>query len=272
MAPVNAKIGFIGSGQMAEALAKGFIAAKVANASQIYATDVVPVRRDVMAQMGITAFEDTADVVRNSDVVFVSVKPDNVPEVLQALRSSGLLTSRHVVVSICAGVTLQALETNMGDVPFVRVMPNYPCLVGQTAAGMALGTHAKPEHGAIVSTLLEAVGKVHIVKEKLLDAVTGLSGSGPAFVFAIIEAMADGGVYAGLPRDVATSLAAQTVLGSAQMVLQTGKHPGLLKDSICSPGGTTIEGMLALEKAGVRAGVMEAVIAAANKATALGKR
>jgi pyrroline-5-carboxylate reductase len=151
-------------------------------------------------------------------------------------------------------------------------MPNTPCLVGASAAGFAAGPTATPEDVALVAKLFNAVGKAFPVPEHLLDAVTGLSGSGPAFVYVLIEALADGGVRVGLPRDVALALAAQTVLGSAKMVLETGKHPGELKDAVASPGGTTIAGLHALERAGFRAAAMDAVEAAANRAAELGKK
>ncbi|CAI5973549.1 unnamed protein product [Closterium sp. NIES-65] len=207
-----------------------------------------------------------------SDVIFIAVKPHTVKAVLSELRDSAAITSTHLVVSIAAGVTIANLQQWAGDeAKIVRVMPNTPCLVGQTAAAMSLGGKATAEDAALVQRMFEAVGKIQQVEEKLLDAVTGLSGSGPAYVFMAIEALADGGVAAGLPRDVALSLAAQTVYGSAKMVLETGKHPGQLKDSVASPGGTTIAGIYALEKGGFRATLMNAVVAATERSKELSK-
>jgi len=175
-----------------------------------------------------------------------------------------------VIVSIAAGVTLEALENAMPGKRIVRVMPNTPCLVGEAASGFSLGTLATNEDRKLVKKLLDAVGVSVEVPENLLNAVTGLSGSGPAYVFQFIEALSDGGVRAGLPRQVATMLAAQTVKGAAEMVLNTGKHPGELKDGVTSPGGTTIAGVEALEKGGFRASTISAVTAATKRSMQLG--
>jgi pyrroline-5-carboxylate reductase len=207
-------------------------------------------------------------VVAASDVVFIAVKPQYVAPVLREVRPQ--LTKDHIIVSIAAGVTLNTLKEAAGeDARIVRVMPNTPCLVGETAAAMCLGGRADENDAEIISTLLSAVGKIYKVDEKLLSAVTGLSGSGPAYVFVMIEALADGGVRAGLPRDIAQQLAAQTVLGSAKMVVETGKHPGVLKDMVTSPAGTTIAGVHELERAGVRAAFINAVYAACQRADEL---
>lgn len=162
-------------------------------------------------------------------------------------------------------------EAAGSSVRLIRVMPNTPCLVGETASAMCLGGTADENDAAVVKQLFDAVGKIHIVDEKLFSAVTGLSGSGPAYIFLMIEALADGGVKAGLPRDISQQLAAQTVLGSAKMVLETGKHPGVLKDMVTSPAGTTIAGVHELEKAGIRAAFMNAVTGAAARSEELSK-
>ncbi|KAG7669329.1 hypothetical protein KSW81_007486 [Nannochloris sp. 'desiccata'] len=254
------KIGFIGAGQMAEALARGFINAGIAHPGDIRATDPMEVRKEVFRSFGA--------VVAGSDVVFVAVKPQYVAVVLQEVRPQ--LQPNTVVVSIAAGVTLQTLKEAAGaDSRVIRVMPNTPCLVGETAAAMCLGGNADDGDAELVRKLFSSVGTIYRVDEKLLSAVTGLSGSGPAYVFVMIEALADGGVRAGLPRDIAQQLAAQTVLGSAKMVLETGKHPGVLKDMVTSPAGTTIAGVHELEKAGVRAAFINAVNAAASRADEL---
>ena len=176
------------------------------------------------------------------------------------------------MAALGAGVTLETMENAVGPgIPIMRVMPNTPCLVGAVAAAMAPGKACNETHAATTAKLFNAVGVIHAVPEKSLDAVTGLSGSGPAYVFLMIEAMADGGVLAGLPRNIAQDLAAQTVYGAAKMVLETGKHPGVLKDMVTSPAGTTIAGVNELEKNGIRAAFINAVKAAADRATELSK-
>ncbi len=212
----------------------------------------------------------TDQVATQQDVLFLAVKPQQIAQALGNLR--GKVGPGKLVVSIAAGVRLATLAEGLGNtaVPLVRVMPNTPCLVGQGASAYCLGSHATEEHGRLVKQLLEAVGIAFPVDEKLLDAVTGLSGSGPAFVYVMIEALSDGGVRMGLPRNVATALAAQTVRGAAEMVLRTGEHPGVLKDRVTSPGGTTIAGIQALEAGGLRAALMAAVEAAARRSAELG--
>ncbi|KAK9810248.1 hypothetical protein WJX72_007313 [[Myrmecia] bisecta] len=233
-------------------------------------TDPNPARKDVFRNFGVKAVDGNLEVVQNSEVVFIAVKPQYVSVVLNEVRGS--LKEKHIVVSIAAGIPLATLKEAAGDDKhLIRVMPNTPCLVGETAAAMCLGGRATEEDGNVVEKLFSAVGSIFKVDEKLLSAVTGLSGSGPAYIFLMIEALADGGVRAGLPRDISQQLAAQTVLGSAKMVLETGKHPGVLKDMVTSPAGTTIAGVHELEKAGVRAAFINAVVAASNRADELAK-
>ena len=209
-------------------------------------------------------------VVQFADVLVLAVKPDQVPGVLADIRDH--FTARHLLISIAAGVPLAKLEAGLGaGARLIRVMPNTPALVGASATAFALGKAALPSDGALAQKLFSAVGIAFQVKEALLDAVTGLSGSGPAYGYLFIEALSDGGVAAGLPRDVATKLAAQTVLGSAKMVLETGMHPGALKDMVTSPGGTTIEGLHELEKGKLRGTLISAVRAAAEKSKKLGQ-
>jgi pyrroline-5-carboxylate reductase len=264
-------IGFLGAGQMATALAAGWAAAGLLDAAHSLASDPYPAAREKFAAAtGVRAVAANAEVAAGCNVLVLAVKPQTMAAVLAELRPA--VSPRHLVISIAAGVTLTQLAAGLGNARLVRVMPNTPCLVGASAAGFAAGPAVVPEDVALVAKLFNAVGKALPVPEHLLDAVTGLSGSGPAFVYVLIEALADGGVRVGLPRDVALALAAQTVLGSAKMVLETGKHPGELKDAVASPGGTTIAGLHALERAGFRAAAMDAVEAAANRATELGKR
>jgi pyrroline-5-carboxylate reductase len=263
-------LGFLGAGKMATALAKGIIRAGLATPKQVMASDTSPVARASFA--GETAAKTTAanaEVVAFADVILLAVKPDQVPHVLADIRAC--FTPKHLLISIAAGVTLARLESELGKGRMVRVMPNTPALLGASAAAFALGKNAQAEDGALAQKLFSAVGVAFQVKEALLDAVTGLSGSGPAYVYLFIEALSDGGVAAGLPRDIATRLAAQTVLGSAKMVLETGLHPGALKDMVTSPGGTTIEGLHELEKGALRGTVISAVRAASEKSRKLGQ-
>ncbi len=262
-------VGFLGAGQMATALAGGWAKAGLLDLPRCRAADPYPDARDKFGQAtGIETVAQNA-LVAACDVLILAVKPYAVADVLAELKPA--LEPRHLVVSIAAGVTLAQLAAGLGDgARLVRVMPNTPCLVGASASGYA--TSGDGSEGALVGRLFGAVGKAFRVPEHLLDAVTGLSGSGPAYVYVMIEALADGGVKAGLPRDVAQALAAQTVMGAAKMVLETGQHPGALKDAVASPGGTTIAGLHALERRGVRAALMDAVEAATRRATELGKK
>ena len=261
--------GFIGAGRMATALAKGMLRAGMASAESICASDPLPAARDLFhLDTGAAAFEFNVDVVRRSEVLVLAVKPQSMREVLTQLRPS--LTSEHLVISIAAGTTIATLVEGLGPVVrLVRVMPNTPALVGEGASAYALGPRVGPEDEAIVKAFLGSVGRVVCVTESLLDAVTGLSGSGPAFVCLMIEALSDGGVRAGLTREVAALLATQTVLGAAMMVRETGQHPGVLKDQVTSPGGTTIAGLHALESAGVRGALISAVLAATQRSIEL---
>jgi pyrroline-5-carboxylate reductase len=265
------KIGFLGAGKMASALARGFVASKLVAPQDMIASDVVEAARTAFgADTGAKVVASNREVAAAADVLVLAVKPDQVPPVLAELRAD--FQPRHILVSIAAGVTLAKLEGALpGGARVIRVMPNTPALVGASASGYAVGAKATAEDAALVHRLLSSVGVAFAVKESLLDAVTGLSGSGPAYVFNMIEALSDGGVAAGLPRDVATRLAAQTLLGAAKMVLETGLHPGALKDMVTSPGGTTIEGLHEMEKAGVRGALMNAVRAAAEKSKKLGQ-
>jgi pyrroline-5-carboxylate reductase len=270
--PANSplKIGFLGAGQMATALARGWLAAGLMTPQTCRASDPVPAARTRFTEhTRCQVSTDNREVVTASDVLVLAVKPQAVPDLLTEIRGS--VADRHLVVSICAGVPLRQLAAGLSPaVRIVRVMPNTPCLVGASATAFAPGPGCRPEDASLVERLFAAVGKAFALPESLLDAVTGLSGSGPAFVYVMIEALADGGVRMGLPRDAALALAAQTVLGSARMVLETGQHPGLLKDAVASPGGTTIAGLHALERGGVRAAFMDAVEAATKRSADLG--
>jgi pyrroline-5-carboxylate reductase len=265
------KIGFLGAGKMATALAKGFINAKLVKANQLCAADPFEAaRKHFTAATSAKAVAANLPVAQTANVLILATKPDQVAAALAEI--SGAFTKKHLLISIAAGVTLAKLEAALpAGARVIRVMPNTPALVGAGASAFAPGKNASVADAELAKKLLSAVGIALPVKESLLDAVTGLSGSGPAYVYQFIEALSDGGVAAGLPRDIATKLAAQTVLGGAKMVLETGQHPGTLKDQVTSPGGTTIEGLHELEKGKLRATVISAVRAATEKSKKLGQ-
>jgi pyrroline-5-carboxylate reductase len=268
--PDELRIGFAGAGKMATALAKGFLRAGLAGPENIIACDPVEGARNAFAmETGGRITIRNQEVAGFAKILILAVKPDQVPYALAEVREQ--FTPEHLLISIAAGVPLAKMESALpANARVIRVMPNTPALLGASASAYALGKSASAQDGEVAQKLFSSVGIVFQVKEALLDAVTGLSGSGPAYVYLFIEGLSDGGVAAGLPRDVATRLAAQTVLGSARMVLETGQHPGALKDMVTSPGGTTIEGLHELEKGRLRATVISAVRAATEKSRKLG--
>ncbi|MCE2797189.1 MAG: pyrroline-5-carboxylate reductase [Planctomyces sp.] len=263
---------FIGTGQMAAALASGFVRTLL-RPSQISGYDPAePARRQFQQTTGADCVvtEHLADAVSEATVVILAVKPQVMPEVLRNLAP--LLTNSPLVISVAAGITLARMSAALpAGTRLIRVMPNTPALIGRGASAAAAGDTCTPEDVQVAQTLLSTVGLIQWVGEPLLDAVTGLSGSGPAYAFQIIEALSDGGVKMGLPRVVATRLAAQTLLGAAEMVLTLNQHPAALKDAVASPGGTTIAGLHALEQGGLRAALMNAVEAAALRSKQLGQ-
>ncbi len=263
------RIGFLGAGKMATALARGFLGAGLVKADGLVASDPVEAARDAFAgATGARSTTSNAEVAASADILIVAVKPDQVAALLAEIAPR--ITTAHLVLSIAAGVPLAKLEASAPEgTRVVRVMPNTPALVGASASAYSTGRNATRDDAALAQRLLGSVGLAIEVPEKLLDAVTGLSGSGPAYAFMMIEALADGGVASGLPRSTAQRLAAQTLLGAAKMVLETGEHPGALKDAVCSPGGTTIEAVHELEKAGLRAALITAVRVASDKARKL---
>lgn len=258
-------LGVIGTGNMGRALVSGIVRAQVLQPEQVLVADPAPGSADRLAQeLGVAIAPDNVTLVQQSEYVFLVVKPSVVVPVLREI--DGVLTDQQVLVSFAAGISLARIaDTLTARLPLVRVMPNTPALVGLGAFAFAApGVGERKSAG--VRRLLEPLGLVVSVEEKLMDAATGLIGSGPAFVFVLIEALADGGVAAGLPRAVALRFAAQTVLGAAKMALETEQHPGQLKDMVASPGGTTIAGLAVLEESGFRSALINAVQAAAKRA------
>ncbi len=268
----NKNIGFIGAGKMGSALMQGIINAGIVEPANVGASDVYePALKALEERLGIRVSTDNSVIVGASDILILAVKPQILDAVLAKL--STILTSEKLVISIAAGVPLSTYEDALPEgTRVVRVMPNIAATVSEAASGIAPGKNATSEDLETALEIFSAVGTAVRVSESLMDAVTGLSGSGPAFIFPVIEAMADGAVLEGLDRQSALSLAAQTVLGAAKMALETGMHPGELKDMVTSPGGTTIQGIHALEEAGVRAAFMNAVIRASERSKELGKK
>jgi pyrroline-5-carboxylate reductase len=266
------KIGFVGAGRMATALGRGVVAANLVPPTALVASDPVEATRTAFAREvpGATVVAENGPALADCDVVFLAVKPQQMAQALAEIRES--IAPKVLVVSIAAGVTLarlaQGLRTGQR---IVRVMPNTPCLIGRGASAFALGPTATAEDGQLVLQLLSAVGVAHEVPEAQLDAVTGLSGSGPAFVYTMIELLAAGGEAVGLPAELAQELAVHTVAGAAEMVLATGETPALLRQRVTSPGGTTLAGLKALGENGFDRAVVAAVRAATIRSTELGK-
>ncbi len=267
---MDKKIAFIGGGNMAEALIKGLIAAGTAKPDHILVTDVSVDRLAHLHQTYGVMQKGNGEAAREADIIILCVKPQVVERVLAEIASA--VDAKKLVISIAAGIVIAKIEKALKESSHVvRVMPNTPALVLAGAAALAGGKNATNDDLALTQGIFNSVGRAVIVEEKLMDAVTGLSGSGPAYVFMIIDALSDAGVKEGLPRPLALELAAQTVYGAAKMVLETKEHPGKLRDMVTSPGGTTIEGLHALEKGKLRATLMNAVEAATTRSRELGK-
>lgn len=261
---------FLGAGAMGEALVRGLVAAKLYAPTEITLFSPSGTRARALAQsVGARCAHSPLEAVKDADIVILAMKPYQIESALQPLRAE--ISPEQLIISVAAGVSTTRLQACFdNNVPVVRAMPNTPALVGAAATAICRGRFASAENLATAQSIFEALGVCVEADEKSLDAVTGLSGSGPAYVFNFIEALADGGVRAGLSREVAMKLAAQTVMGAAQMVLETGEHPGVLKDRVASPGGTTIAGLHELERGGLRGIVMDAVLAASERSRELG--
>ena len=264
------KIALIGAGQMAEALLRGLLASGIASRENLFATDPSEARRMRMAQeFAIRTGLDNREAASWADIVVLAVKPQTLQAVLAELAP---FLSGRLVVSIAAGVPVGQLAARLpAGARIARVMPNAPAMVGEGMSALTFAATVTPQDREAVLGMFTSVGRVAVVEERLMDAVTGLSGSGPAYVFIAIEALADAGVKMGLTRPVAETLAAQTMLGAARTVLETGEHPGRLKDRVASPGGTTIAGLHQLEQGKLRATLMAAVKAATLRAEEMGR-
>ena len=266
---LNKRLAIIGAGKMGGALAAGIVRSGALGPENITLFDSHAAQsREVAGRIGAKTAETVIAATASADIILIAVKPGVVPRVLAEVGSR--ISTQQLVISIAAGIRIEKIEGLLPEgVPVVRAMPNTAALVGEAATALSPGNHADPVHVEWAVHLFDAVGATAIVDERLLDAVTGLSGSGPAYVYLVIEALVDAGVKEGLTRDVARQLAAQTVYGAAKMVLETGDHPAKLKDDVTTPGGTTIAGLAVLERAGVRIAFIDAVEAAAQRSKEL---
>jgi pyrroline-5-carboxylate reductase len=257
-------VSLIGGGKMGRALAEGLLRGGVISADRLFVADPSPETRRWWSErhpLATVSMDNTA-IASASDVVILAVKPQSIEPAAGTLRSH---LAQRLVISVIAGLSIERLKELLGTDRIVRVMPNTPCLIGAGVSAFTPSPSVTDDQRRWVYRMLESVGAAVLIPESQMDAVTGLSGSGPAYIYQIIEALSDGGVLAGLPRTLALQLAAETVRGAADMVLKTGLHPGQLKDDVASPGGTTIHGLAAMERGGVRAALIDAVIAAANR-------
>ena len=268
---IDKTFAFLGAGNMANALIKGLIRAGTSPATITATVKRAEKQTELQQAHGIRVGFDNLAAASAAQVIVLCVKPQAMNKVLTQIAPA--IDSTKLVISIAAGVPIAAIERRFGPgTRIVRAMPNTPALVGLGATAVSGGEHATPDDVALATKLFEAVGLTTVLDESQLDAVTGLSGSGPAYIFLIIEALSDAGVKVGLSRHIALKLAAQTVLGSAHLLLETGQHPGHLKDQVTSPGGTAIAGLHTLEAGGLRTTLMDAVEAATRRAKELGEQ
>ena len=263
------KIGFIGCGNMATAMMSGMIANGIVDAKNIIGADVfAPSREKAQVALGIEITESNKDVVKQSDVFVLSVKPQYYADVIAEIKDD--VREEQIVITIAPGKTLAWLQEQFGkEVKIVRTMPNTPAMVQEGMTAACPNSYVTDVEMETICNLLRGFSAVEVIPEKLMDAVVAISGSSPAYVFMMIEAMADAAVAEGMPRAQAYTFAAKAVMGSAKMVLETGKHPGDLKDMVCSPGGTTIEAVKVLEATGFRSSLMEAMEVCAEKSRTL---
>ncbi|KAI0565703.1 Pyrroline-5-carboxylate reductase [Gracilaria domingensis] len=271
------RVGFFGGGMMAEAIIRGILHKEVVEAQSIFVCEFLPQRRQLLSELNINTTDDAKEMLKSSNVVVLAIKPNDVPNVLRTINDNQSAKEDDTLyISICAGITLTALSEAQpahGETKkWARVMPNQPCVVGAAASAFTMNHKCDECDKTVVEGLMGACGMVVQVPEKNLDAVTGLSGSGPAFVFMMIEAMTDAGVRKGLPRSTAYKLASQTVFGSAKMALEFDRHPAELRNRVESPGGTTIAGTVALESGGFRAAVIDAISKAVDRSAELGRK
>jgi len=267
----NKQVGILGTGNMGEALIHGLLYGHLCRPEQIFCSDVRVERLKIIREKyGVKSTSHNTEVVKQSEIIILSVKPQIMKQVVEEIAK--YLDLSKLIISIAAGVPLDAIEAcARKDLKLIRVMPNICVSVREGVSAIASGKHATKDDLMTAKTILDSVGKSLFIEESLLDAVTGLSGSGPAYIFLIIDALADAGVKVGLSRDDAIILASQTVLGAAKMLIETGEHPGKLKDMVTSPGGTAIAGLHTLEEGGLRTTLINAVEVATQRSKALGE-
>ena len=267
----NKQVGILGTGNMGEALIHGLLYGHLCRPDQIFCSDARPERlKAIREKYGVKTTSHNTEVVKQSDILILSVKPQIMKQVVDEIAK--YLDLSKLIISIAAGISLDAIEScARKDLKLIRVMPNICVSVREGASAIAGGKHAVKEDLMIAKTIFDSVGKSLFIEESLLDAVTGLSGSGPAYIFLIIDALADAGVKVGLSRDDALILSSQTVLGAAKMLIETGEHPGKLKDMVTSPGGTAIAGLHTLEEGGLRTTLINAVEVATQRSKVLGE-
>jgi len=267
------KIAIIGSGTMGRAIAGGLIRSGKIHADRLFFfVRAKATAERLTAEIGLRCSTDNAEAAAAADIVILCVKPKDIQKAAEGLRAKGALAKKPLLISIAAGISTTFIEQIVGEeVPVLRAMPNTPCFIGKGMTVVAKGSHASDDHVSLAREIFTTLGRFIELEEKHMDTVTGLSASGPAFIYIIIESLADGGVMRGLPRNVATELVAQMTLGAAEMVLTTGKHPAALKDDVTTPAGCTIAGILALEDGRIRSVLARGVETAARVAGELGK-
>lgn len=263
------KIAVLGAGKLGETLIKGLIEAGVINTGNLIVTAGHQVRLDQLrGRFDITGTLSNTEAAQSADIIILAVKPQTVPLVLSEI--TGTLKPAQLLISVAASVSIAFIEKHLAlPVPVIRAMPNTPCLLKKGMTGISPGANAATNHIELAQFIFDSVGRTVVVDEKHMDAITGLSASGPAFIYIVIESLAEAGVKVGLPRDIATELAAQTVLGAGAMVLETAEHPAKLKDMVTTPAGCTIDGILELEDGGLRVTLIKAVVKATSRAKEL---
>ncbi|OGI02583.1 MAG: pyrroline-5-carboxylate reductase [Candidatus Melainabacteria bacterium GWF2_32_7] len=268
----NIKIGFIGAGVMGKAIISGLIKSKFVPENNLTASEITEeIAKKVSGELGIEVISNNKDLIKTSDVIILSTKPFIIKNVLEEIKED--LTKEKIIISIAAGISTDFIENILEkEVPVVRIMPNTPAVVGEGMSAISRGKYVTDNQIELVKRIFSNIGRCIEVQEKYMNAVTGISGSGPAFIYLIIEALADGGVKLGLPKKIAIELAAQTALGAAKMVLETEKHPSVLKDEVTTPGGCTIAGLAVMEDSKIRAALSKTVQETAKVASELSSK